>query len=115
MKTTLEAQEQKAHLFAEAFEIAKIDLSYCALTDEIEKEIPGGWKRGDAILMKMEKELTNKEFSAVSLFLEENLRYDRLEEHGYAFEEIDNAVMLARRLIKREQKAGEITDEVFGD
>ena len=101
MKPTLEAQEQKAHLLSEALDIAKIDLRYKALVDEIEKEIPGGWKRAEDILIEMETRLTKKEFSALSLFLEELERYDRLEEQGYIYEEIDRAVTEVERLFAR--------------
>ena len=114
MKTTLEAQEQKAHLFAEAFEIAKIDLRYEALCDELERENPESNKRVCDIIRDVQDKLNKKETACVSLFFEENARWDRLEEQGYCFEEIGRAVVGARELLGRAAAAGEITDAVFG-
>lgn len=115
MKTTLEAKEEKARLLAEAFEIAKIDLRYEALCDELERENPESNKRVSDIIKDVQAKLNKKENSCVSLFFEENSRFDRLEEQGYCFEEIGKAVMVARRLLERAVAEGEITDAVFGE
>lgn len=114
MKTTLEAQEQKAYLLSEAFDIAKNYLRYRALEDEIKKEKPGTEELLD-IYSDLQSRLTEKEFSCLSLLFEQNARYERLEVQGYNFHEIDRAFMGAKRLIERAQEAGEITDEVFGE
>ncbi len=114
MKTTLEAKEEKARLLAEAFEIAKIDLRYEALCDELERENPESNKRVCDFIQDFGMKLNNKENACVSLFFESSSRFDRLEEQGYCFEEIGRAVMGARRLLERAVAEGEITDAVFG-